>query len=130
MYYLFIRSLLEQSCVVWHSSLTKENSLAIERVQKCAVFLILQDQNKSYRSALVALQMPTCFERREMLNLSFAQGCLKNNKMSDLFPLNERQYMPTRNQEKYVVYPAKTQRLASSSVIHMQHLLNQHQKTQ
>lgn len=33
-YILFVRSLLEQSATVWHSSLTMENSDDIERVQK------------------------------------------------------------------------------------------------
>ena len=33
-YMLYIRSILEQSCVVWHSSLTEENVLDLERVQK------------------------------------------------------------------------------------------------
>ena len=32
-YILFIRSLLEQSCTVWHSGLTVENSEDLERVQ-------------------------------------------------------------------------------------------------
>ena len=33
-YILFIRSLLEQSATVWHSSLTEENAEDLERVQK------------------------------------------------------------------------------------------------
>ena len=40
-YFLFIRSLLEQSATVWHSSLTEENSADLERVQKCATRIIL-----------------------------------------------------------------------------------------
>ena len=35
-YILFVRSLLEQSAVVWHSSLTKDNEQDLERVQKNA----------------------------------------------------------------------------------------------
>ena len=33
-YILYVRSVLEQSCTVWHSSLTEENSNNLERVQK------------------------------------------------------------------------------------------------
>ena len=40
-YFLFVRSLLEQSATVWHSSITEENNLDFERVQKSAVKLIL-----------------------------------------------------------------------------------------
>ena len=43
-YILFIRSILEQSCVVWHSSLNKEDSDNLERVQKSAIKVILQEE--------------------------------------------------------------------------------------
>ena len=36
-YFLFVRSLLEQSATVWHSSLSQENINDLERVQKSAV---------------------------------------------------------------------------------------------
>ena len=39
-YILFIRSILEQSATVWHSSITSENSSDLERVQKSAVKII------------------------------------------------------------------------------------------
>ena len=38
-YILFIRSLLEQSCTVWHSGLTVENKEDLERIQKCPLKL-------------------------------------------------------------------------------------------
>ena len=44
LYILYIRSLLEQSCVVWHSGLTLENSQDLERVQKTALKLILKEE--------------------------------------------------------------------------------------
>ena len=47
-YILYIRSHLEQSCQVWHSSLTLENLTDIERVQKNALKIILQDKYESY----------------------------------------------------------------------------------
>ena len=46
-YTLFIRSILEQSCVVWGAAITLEESKALERVQKCCLKLIFQDQYKS-----------------------------------------------------------------------------------
>ena len=36
-YILYSRSILEQSFVVWRSSLTEENALDLERVQKAAI---------------------------------------------------------------------------------------------
>ena len=35
-YKTFIRSILEQSCVIWHSSLSQEDREGLERVQKIA----------------------------------------------------------------------------------------------
>ena len=43
-YTLFIRSIVEQSCVVWHSSLTVENSDDLEGIQKNALKIILKDK--------------------------------------------------------------------------------------
>ena len=40
-YISYIRSILEQSCVVWNSSLTKELSDDLERIQKASVRIIL-----------------------------------------------------------------------------------------
>ena len=40
-YFLFIRSLLEQSATVWHSSLSQQNISDLERVQKSAMKIFL-----------------------------------------------------------------------------------------
>ena len=46
-YMLYIRSILEQSSVVWHSSLTQDNSDDLERVQKAAGKIILGNKSES-----------------------------------------------------------------------------------
>ena len=51
-YILYIRSVLEQSAVVWHSSLTEENRNDLERVQKTALKIILKNKYHTYESAL------------------------------------------------------------------------------
>ena len=33
-YFSYIRSILEQSCVIWHSTLTEEDRISLERVFK------------------------------------------------------------------------------------------------
>ena len=45
-YVTFVRNILESSSVVWHSSLTKNNSIALERVQKMAVGVIMGSKYK------------------------------------------------------------------------------------
>ena len=47
-YISYIRSLLEQSCVVWHSSLTEADSEKLERVQKVSLRIILKDSYECY----------------------------------------------------------------------------------
>ena len=72
-YFLFIRSLLEQSATVWHSSLTEENSADLERVQKCATRIILGNKYVGYKDALLKLDIEKLSDRREELCLKFAQ---------------------------------------------------------
>ena len=67
-----IRSKLEYSCTVWHSSLTKTNESDIERVQKAAVKLILKEKYDGYENSLRLLNLDSLYERREKLCLSFA----------------------------------------------------------
>ena len=124
-YILFIRSILEQSSPVWHSSITEENKDDLERIQKSAVKIILQEKYKGYSQGLAQLGLEPLADRREQLCLSFAQKCLKNDKTKDIFPLNSKsQKMETRNNEKFMVQHANTNRLKDSAVIYMQHLLN------
>ena len=125
-YILFIRSLLEQSAVVWHSNLTEEDSSDLERVQKCAMKVIFQEKYKSYEDSLNKLDILKLSDRREQLCLSFALKCVKHPKLQDIFPLNNKTDMKTRYPEKYKVQFAHTDRLKSSAVIYMQNLLNQH----
>ena len=130
-YFLFVRSQLEQSSVVWHSSLTEENKADLERVQKSAVKIILGDKYMSYKKSLDELGMDSLDDRRQNLCLKFAQRCLKNEKAKKMFPLNEKIHgMETRNINKYKVQHANTDRLKNFAQIYMQNLLNEHEKTQ
>ena len=99
-YVSFIRSLLEYLCVVWHSSITMEESNAIERVQKTALKMILRDNYLDYQSALDLTGLSTLSERRKQLSLNFARKCLKSEESADLFPLNVKS-VNTRPHEKY-----------------------------
>ena len=125
-YILYIRSLLEQSCTVWHSGLSEENSQDLERIQKSALRLILKESYKSYKNALNVLELESLKDRRESLCLEFGKKCLKNEKMKHLFPQNNKIHpMVTRFQEEYEVDHANTERLKNSPIIYMQKLLNE-----
>ena len=128
-YILFIWSILDQSCTIWNSSLTQENINDIERVQKSALKIILGERYKTYQNALNLLEIDTLSNRREHLCLEFAKKCVKNPKLNHMFPLNCKYHeMTTRDQEKYMVHFANTERLKNSSIIYMQNLLNEFEK--
>ena len=123
-YSLYIRSVLEQSCQVWHHSLSEDDITDIERVQKVACRVILGDRYSSYSQALDYLSLEPLTERRQKLCLKFAKKCLKHEKTQDMFPLNQNYDKNTREREKYVVQHARTSRLRDSAMPQMQRMLN------
>ena len=84
-YMLFVRSQLEQSAVVWSSSLTEQNKADLERVQRSALKIILGPKYESYRKALTTLNLETLEER-------FAQKCTTNDKTHQMFPLKRKMH--------------------------------------
>ena len=66
----------------------EEEVTDLERVQKVACKIILQDNYLSYEEALEDLNLQPLSERRHLLCLKFAKKCLKHEKAKDMFPLN------------------------------------------
>ena len=122
-YILYIRSVLEQSAVVWHSSLTAGEQMDLERVQKVALKLIPKDDYTSYSDALELTVLDSLKTRRKRLCLNFAKKCVKNVATRDIFPLNPSN-VDTRQPEKYDVVHARTDSLAKSAIPYMARLLN------
>ena len=121
----FIRSVLEQSAVVWHSSLKNKNRGDIERVQKAAVRVIMGNSYKTYKDSLRVLKLDSLERRREKLCLQFAKICTTHEKLKDIFPLNKTKHkMTLRNQKKYKSLKANTKRYKQSGLPYMTKLLN------
>ena len=126
---LFFRSVLEQSCAVWHSSLTQENADDLERTQKTFAKLVLREKYTTYEDALTILNLESLSSRRQHLCLKFAKDGIKHEQLSDLLPMNKKEHnMKTRDQEKYFVQFANTKRLKTGSIISMQNYLNEDNK--
>ena len=85
-YVLYIGSILEQSSVVWHNSLTQENS------DDCAVRIILGENFKNYEEALTKSDLDSLKNRRENLSKTFAKRCLKKSKTKSMFPAREKNH--------------------------------------
>ena len=127
---LFCRSILEQSCVVWGTSLSQENIDNLERTQKTFTKLVLKEKYKDYENAQIILNLDSLQKRRQDLCLKFAKNGIKNNTLNDLFPKNEKQHkMETRETPKYKVNFANTDRMKNSSIIAMQNMLNEEEET-
>ena len=128
-YILYIRSVVDHSAVVWHSSLTKGEQKDLERVQKVALKIILKDSYTSYEDALKVTGLNTLTARRTKLCLNFSKKCIKNDKTSHMFPENDCR-VTLRNPEPFFVTSATTERLAKSAIPYMQRLLNTNYKKQ
>ena len=102
-----------------------QNEKDLERVQKVALKVILDNNYNNYENALNVLDLDTLKDRREQLALVFARKCLKNPKMKNLFPQNNRTHIMIPRQIKHFqVLKAHTERFRESPTIHMQNLLN------
>ena len=63
--------------------------------------LVLEEDYKSYSSALRVLGLLNLENRRKKLTLDFAKRSLAENKLRDLFPILKKDHqMKTRNQEQ------------------------------
>ena len=124
-YLIFVRSILEQSAVVWHSGLTARNSRDLERVQKVAVKIILGKSYDNYSDGLKSLKLDSLKKRREKICLKFAKNCIQNDKVRNMFPRNKKKHgMKTRSPNVFQIQKTKTKRYKKSAIPYMVSLLN------
>ena len=124
-YTMKLRSVLESAAVVFHSLLTEENNKNIERIQKTVARIIMGTRYTSYEDALKYLSLDTLFERREMLCLSFALKCLKNQKFKHLFQVTpDLEYDLKKDRRRFIEPKCDSERFTSSPLIYLTRLLN------
>ena len=132
-YKLFIRSCLEYCSVVFHSSLTMEQTNMLERCQKVCLKLIFTSEYTDYQSALVLANIPSLFDRREKRVLDFSTRALKHPRHKQLFPVSNKFTENTHNirqTEKFTVNFANTNAYKNSFVPYAQRKLNEEVKKQ
>ena len=123
-YIAYIRSILEQSSNVWHSSLTIENEQSLERVQKTALKLILKDKYKTYENACKILNIEDLKTRRQTLFEKFTLKNLKHVQFKEYFMKKEHHAYELRENEKYKIFRAKSERYKNSAILQMQYTAN------
>ena len=124
-YILFIRSIVEQSSVVWSSALTTNELSSLERTQKVALRLIYNKNYISYENALEKAKLPSIANRFETLLLRFSIKCMKNEQTRDMLPLVKNSNRQ-RNQEIVEVPLARKTRFFKSTIPTMARIMNKH----
>ena len=122
-YILFIRSVIEQSSVVWSFAITAGEMAVLERTQKVALRIIFGQNYLTYENALKLANLPKIEDRYKTLQLRFALKCTKNENTRDMFPL-AKNVKNTRNQDKFEVPMARKERFFKSAVPTMARMLN------
>ena len=116
--------LLEYAVTVWQPSLTNEDSLKIERVQKCALAIILGQNYKSYKSALLQLNLETLAARRIKLCEKFSIKAQKHPKFSKWFKPNTRSSVTRSRKNKFCEVYYRTERFKRSPISYLTSILN------
>ena len=128
LYHKHVRSILEYAAPVWHSSLTGEDRLKLERVQKAAFHIILGEKYKSYNSALKMTGSKSLFDRIRKLCRKVAKKSMKNPKFNKW--CKPTSTVTTTRQEKLKFHEVhcRTERYKDSPLSYLTRLLNQENK--
>ena len=132
-YILYVRSLLEYCSVVWHSTLTAEQSHNLERVQKLCLKIILGQKYNGYENALEECELETLSQRRESKCLKFALKSLLHPIHCEMFPVNPQVLSSPyaiRSSEHFIVNHAKSESYRQSAIPYFQIMLNTYVKNQ
>ena len=117
-----IRSLLELAVPVWHSGLTRDQTADIERIQKVAMQIILQDKYIIYQLACNTFSADTLENRRTKLCTTFAQ---RNYQSENSLFTQVGTTMDTRKASEVVMeYKCNFGRYQKSSLPYLAKLLN------
>ena len=113
--------------MVFHSSLTQEQSNKLENIQKTCLKVILGEMYISYSAALEMCGLESLYDRRQKRCLDFALKSVKHPRNKKIFPLNEVSHRhEMRDKEKYRVNFARTESYKKSAIPYCQRLLNEH----
>ena len=121
-----IRSVLEYSAPVFTSMLTVQNITDIERIQKIALKVILDEKYQNYNQACTLMNTQPLEIRRKNLALNFALKCIKSDQHKHLFKQRSSPYYKLRKLKSFEEPFCRTQRYKSSPLPYLTRLLNEH----
>ena len=123
-YKSMIRPVAEYCSSVYHSLITKSDSLELDRLQMQALKGIF-GWRLSYAELLSKSGLERLDVRREAAFNYLAKKMSESSRFSCLFPLNPERRAGLRVLEKYKVYHARTERYLNSPLNRMRRFLNE-----
>ena len=128
-----VRCVLEFGVAVWAPGLTQAEATQIERVQKCALHVIMGASYGDYENALDLLKAEKLSVRRSKLCLKFMKRCETSIKYSSWLKIREQvksTNIQTRSgnniETKYKPVPFRTERYGKSPLPYLTNLLNEY----
>ena len=118
------------ACPVWNGSITVQDKMAIERIQKTALAIIRGDQYTLYFESLTYFGIDTLEVRREALCFKYALKAYKNTKFSSWFTENETDVNTRIEKLPLKTIRFRTRRYQKSPLPYLTNLLNSHLPTQ
>ena len=126
-YFREIRTILEYGTVVFHSSLTRKQSNAIEAVQRKVLFILngYLDIKLSYSESCILHCAESLESRRLDICTTFIKRSLKNPRFSHLFKKAIHVHNVRDSTRKFQENTARTERFHSSPLVYLRRLANQ-----
>ena len=126
-----VRSVLELAVPVWQPALTVQEKYQIERVQKCALYIILGSNYINYSHALDRIGWENLEQRRIKLCQKFAKKASKHLKYQDWFFKDKNSPTPVNTRAKnqklklqYLPVNTRTERYKKSPLPFLTDILN------
>ena len=126
MYVNQIRSLLELAVPAWQGAITQSERLDLERVQKCALHIILGEGYESYKNALIQLNLEDLESRRKKLCLKFGKKAERHEKHNKWSKPNNENLNTRQEKYKYCEVKFSHKRFKTSPISYLTSLLNEH----
>lgn len=128
MSHILVYYILEYACPAWHTSLTKEQSMQIERIQKRAFRIIFSRNCLDYENFCYIHKLETLEARRTNLCKSFFEDSvlIDSSCLHYLLPPHRVDHCyPLRRQKKLEPAMTRTARFSNSFIVYA---LNNYQK--
>ena len=118
-----IRCHLELGVACWHSGLTLHQAGCIERIQKIAVTIILNEKLDYYLACCI-LEIEPLSARREDICLRFAEKTVTESRHKDLFKPTLHYKLPRENNIKFIEPQCNKSRMFNSPLPYLTRRLN------